>query len=226
MAKYYLKIEAEQLRKGGMSINAITKTLGVSKGTVSRWCNEISLTKIQKDNLYIKANSARMRGRLMGVAKNKAYKQKSLWSAEQWAKTTLSNITQRDLLVAGIALYWAEGSKAPSTTGFIFVNSDPKMILFMFRWLQEILQVPLTDIVCQIHINQLHRYRIRDILKFWSNLLSLPTDRFLPTYFAKSQQKKVYSNSENYFGMLRIGVRKSTLLKYKVLALIQQLKPA
>ena len=64
------------------------------------------------------------------------------------------------------------------------------------------------------------RKRPFEVLNFWSDLLDLPSERFLKTFFAKSVQKKVYENHNVHYGVLRLSVRRSTFLKYKVLSLI------
>ena len=122
------------------------------------------------------------------------------------------------------ALYWAEGGKARSTSGFIFVNSDPKMILLMYYWLLTDLDVPKSDLSPRISVNINHKERIGDILHFWSNLLELPTDVFDNPYYVKTRNRKVYDNHDSYFGVLRLKVNRSTFLKYKMLALIEELK--
>ncbi len=47
MAFYQKRIQARRMRKKGESVVQIAKTLGVSKGSVSDWCNDIALTKAQ-----------------------------------------------------------------------------------------------------------------------------------------------------------------------------------
>ncbi len=225
MAKFHLQNQAIALRKDGNSVLNIARTLGISKSTASRWCSEIVLTSSEKEILLKKSADAQMTGRLIGALRNKEKKRQAQDLAKSWAKSKVSSLSARDALIAGIALYWAEGSKASSTTGFIFVNSDPAMVLFMFKWLQDGMEVSLSDIVVQISINKIHRSRINVVLSFWSNLLDLSHGHFLKTSFSKIVQKKVYYNKSDYFGMLRIGVRRSTYLKYKTLALIDQLKP-
>ena len=50
----------------------------------------------------------------------------------------LGALTDRDLLVAGLALYAGEGAK---TDGAVkFANSDPRMIAFFLRWLRSLLR--------------------------------------------------------------------------------------
>lgn len=124
----------------------------------------------------------------------------------------------------GLALYWAEGSKADSSSGFIFVNSDPIMIKLMFLWLTKIMNVNKSDIYGQISINSIHKNREDQVLIFWSNLLDLPKSQFNRTYFMKVVQKKVYKNHDHYYGVFRLGVRKSSYIKYLVLEMIRLLK--
>lgn len=131
--------------------------------------------------------------------------------------------SDQGFLRAGVALYWAEGSKAENTA-LIFVNSDPNMILFMFKWFQKVGEVSIEDFKPQVFINAVHAYRIDDVLRFWSNLLDLPVSSFLKTYFSKAVQKKVYENHDRYYGILRLRIRKGTFLKYKIIALIDNLK--
>lgn len=224
MAKYKLKIEAENLRKNGASLKQIMEKLGISKSTASFWCRDIILSEEQKKLLKQRLVEGGHSGRIIGAEANHRKKVLSIKLAANEATSIIKDVTTRDILIAGIALYWAEGSKASSTSGFILVNSDPIMIKFMYNWLINIMKVPKTDIYGQVSINEIHKPREEQILNFWSNLLDLPRSQFNKTFFMKVLQKKVYSNHEEYYGVFRIGVRRSSYLKYKTLALIGLLK--
>ncbi len=224
MSRFELKPKAYAMRRAGKSIIEIYKTLGISKSTASLWCREIKLTDKQAENLKRNSIKGGLVGRQKGADTNRQKKIDAQNNANIWAQDFVSSISERDRLVAGIALYWAEGSKAVSTTGFIFVNSDPVMIRFMYEWLTDVIKIPKEDITAQVSINEIHRYRINKVLKFWSRLLDLPLDTFSRTFFAKSLQKKVYDNHSVHYGVFRLGVKRSTLLKYKVLKMIDILK--
>lgn len=224
MSKFNLKSKAFELRKSGKSINEIAKILVISKGTASIWCSEIELSDNQKKKLQDKMRKMGHTGRLKGAQANKDKKIKSQKEAKIWAENLIKDISLRDRFIIGVALYWAEGSKASTTTGFIFVNSDPIMINYMYDWLITVIGIPKIDIVAKISINESHKYRINKVLNFWSNLLDLPRNQFSNTFFQKTVQKKVYRNHDIHYGVLRLGVRRSTFLKYKVLALIEKLK--
>ncbi len=66
----------------------------------------------------------------------------------------------RDLLVAGISLYWGEGVKSPKSA-LVFVNSDPDTILFMYKWFHEIFDIKKDDFMPRVFINEMHKSRIK-----------------------------------------------------------------
>ena len=224
MSRFELKPRAHALRKSGKSILEISRLVGISKSTSSLWCRDVELTPLQRNNLREKMIRDGHAGRLKGAQVNREKRVSALEGAAVWAKSIMGSMSKRDRLVMGVALYWAEGSKAMTTTGFVFVNSDPSMIRFMYEWMVNAIGVPKEDISVQIFINEIHRYRINDVLKFWSSLLDLSPDSFAKTSFAKSVQKKVYDNHDKHCGMLRLTVRRSTLLKYRVLKMIEIIK--
>ena len=224
MSKFHLKPKAHKLRREGVSLGDISDELGISKGTASKWCSEIKLTKSQEQKLKDKVIFMGMEGRLKGARMNREKKLQSIRDAKQWAQSKISKISNRDRFVANIALYWAEGSKKDTSNGFNIVNSDPDMIAFVYNWLVDDLDIKKDMIMPRIVINASHKDRTDNILIFWSNLLELPKDRFGKVNYIQSKHKKLYKNRDNYFGVLRLGVSKSTVLRYRILALIDILK--
>lgn len=219
MSKFQERLKAREMRTEGYSINVIAKKLKVSKGSVSSWCSDLVLTFKQKERLRLKVLKAGHKGRLLGAQMNKDKKIKNIQKYRDLAKTEIKQLSNRDLLILGIGLYWGEGSKNQSG-GFSFSNSDPVMILLMIKWLKDIVKINGSDITTRIMINESHQPRIAEVLKFWSNLLDLPSDCFYKTTFINSKSKKIYDNHDKYFGVLVIRVRKSSWLKYKILGQI------
>ncbi|MDO8619979.1 MAG: hypothetical protein Q7R64_01360, partial [bacterium] len=124
MAKFELRKQARMLRFKGISIRTIAKKLDVSKSTASIWCNDIELTVEQKKHLLENALESGLKGRFSGAEANKKKKVESLRLCKEWSQEILHDVNQRDLFIAGIALYWAEGTKK-GAKAFNFVNSDP-----------------------------------------------------------------------------------------------------
>lgn len=224
MSKYEVRKKAIALRRKGYSLKELSEILGVSKSTISFWCSSVTLTHKQKARLIAKMIDAGHAGRIAGASSNHKKKIDAQNMARKDMEDLLGDVSKRDKFLSGISLYWAEGSKASSTTGFIFVNSDPKMILFMYYWLINMMDVKKEDVYIHISINKAHIIREDKVLNFWSNLLDLPRHQFSKPFYSKVNQKKVFENYDEYYGVCRLGVRKSTYLKYKVLALIDVLK--
>ncbi|MBI5754048.1 helix-turn-helix domain-containing protein [Candidatus Peregrinibacteria bacterium] len=224
MAKYKHRLKAREFRKRGESIKEIAKKIGVSKSTVSLWCNDIKLSRKHEKNLAKRKLDGMSMGRLMGAKARRDKKLSLVKLAFQEAKEEINSLSRRDILIAGASLYWAEGSKSESTFGFMFINSDPKMIFFMKKFLNNIFHINDKDIACTIQINKIHKRRIKKVLNFWSDLLQLPISQFNKPSYIKIKPKKIYENHESYFGILRLRVRKSANLKYKILGLIEALK--
>lgn len=222
MAKFEKRQEAHMLRRKGWSINVIAQHLGVSKGSVSVWCRDINLTDKQKERLIQNSIKAGHKGRMIGAEMNHNKKIERIEMFKKIAKKDLGKISKRDLLVFGTALYWGEGSKTGGR--FIFVNSDPDMIRIMYKFIREILNVPKDRIKLTVQINKVHELRIKEVLNFWSSLLHLSLSQFTKSYFIKTKPKKVYKNHDSYYGVLRLGVAKSSDLQYKILGLINVFK--
>ena len=132
----------------------------------------------------------------------------------------VGNLSKRELFLVGAALYWAEGyNKGDGEFGF--TNSNPRIIKLMIRWLNESCSIPKKRIHLRIAINSIHKNRINIIHKFWSKITAIPKHQFSKPTFIKVKNKKVYLNSSNYFGTLRVKVRNSTELRRKIMGWIE-----
>ncbi len=221
MTLYEKRSEALDLRRTGMSIRAIKEKLGVSKGAVSLWCRDITLTPEQQQKLHTSASAARSRGRLIGARMNHEAKLRKMNKYARLGKITTSKLGGREILLIGAAIYWGEGSKVGQLS---FINSDKDMVLFMYRWFRVALGVTEQDFMPRIYINHSHKSRKKTIEAYWSKLLNVPLEQFRNTVFIKRESKKRHENHDEYFGLLSLRIRKSTDLKYRILGLIEGLK--
>ncbi len=224
MSKYDLRIKARKMRRRGESIVVISRFLKASKSSVSLWCRDIILTPVQFEKLRLNKGVSVTTGQRMGAEANKRKKLIVIESSKEWARKVIKKVSKRDLALIASALYWCEGSKADSTSTFIFVNSDSQMVLFMKNFLVSVMSVPEEDIVCAIQINKIHKKRIDKVLIFWRNLLNLSSSQIRKPYFINTKIRKIYDNYDTYFGVCRLFVRKGKHIKYKMLGLIESLK--
>ena len=223
MAKSYERLLARELRIQGKSIRDIAKRVSAAQSTVSLWCRDIVLTKEQLDALVTLDRLGGARGRVVAAELAKKRKNERVTFNKKAGLERIGKISKRELFLIGIALYWAEGSKSLRSERFVFVNSDPGMVLVMIRWLQECMDVSIEDIVCRVGINEAHRTRIADVEQHWSDITGIPLSQFKKPSFKKVVNKKVYDNFYEHYGTLDLLVKRCTKLFYETLGSIDGL---
>lgn len=171
------KIKAIQLRKQGKSYGEILKQVCVSRSTLSLWLRNIELTPTQQERLY---KTLRRKNAYKGA---KVLQQKRIERTTQIiteAKQEVKNKFERNpLFLAGLMLYWAEGSKSDNDELVNFSNSDPCMVIFMMKWFREFCKVPENKFRIMIHMHTLHCRK--DIEGYWSDLTGIPLEQFHKT---------------------------------------------
>lgn len=215
MAKFREKIRAQKLRRKGQSIKEIAKKLGVSKGTASIWCRDIKLTKEQIARLDERQYRGGYKGRLKGAKIQRERYLKKVEEFKQQASNEIKSLNKRDLLIAGIGLYWGEGSKK-GNSAVRFYNSDPRIISFMMKWFKEICHIPTERFAMYVNINEIHKDRLDEVKRYWSRVTKIPLKQFRKPVLIKAKNKKVYTNFRKHFGTLSIRITKSSNLFYKI----------
>ena len=142
MSKYNERINARKMRKKGLSIILIAKRLGVTKGSVSLWCRDIVLTQEQFNKLNQNKGMSWTTGQRLGAETNRKKKRDAIFSADAYGRKAIGKLSKRELLLVASALYWSEGSKTDTTSTFMFVNSDPQMILVIKKFLISVNRSP------------------------------------------------------------------------------------
>jgi len=205
MADIKSREKAQKLRKQGKSIDEITNTLDSPRSTVAYWCRSVELTKEQKKKLETKSKNA---GRDIFIKNAKEKRRKHLELLEKHKKIGEENVrtlSRRDLDMLCIGLYWGEGYKTGNGE-FGFTNSDADMIKIYLRWLYDIHHVSKDRIILRVSINESHKDRVDDVLKFWVKTTKISKKQFTKTSLIKAKSKKVYSNHNEHMGTLRVKV--------------------
>ena len=222
MAKSQKQIEARKLRRKGLSLNEIVKKLKVSKSSVSLWCSGIELSEKQKLRLNEKIKKGSYSGRMIGARMQKDRKRKNIENCRIEAEKEIGLLTDRDLLIAGVALYWGEGTKVSSDVRFC--NSNAELVIFAMKWMRQSLHVSESEFMMYVGINELHKDRLMEVVEYWSKVTRVPIEQFRKPTLFKVGNKKIYENFANYYGTITIRVAKSSKLLYKILGLIEALK--
>ncbi len=222
MAKSLEKIQAIKLRKAGHSIRDIAIELKVSRSSVSVWCQGVVLSAKQEQRLYNKMKEFGLSGRMAGALANREKRNILLVRADKQAKSSIGDISRRDLNMLALGLYWGEGSKNAERK-FVLTNSDVFVIKCAVRWLVT-LGVQKEDMVASVYINQAHEDRLRKVEQFWAKELGFHKRQFRKSVLVKVATKKFYENRERYFGVLRLTVKRSTYLKALIMAKLECVK--
>lgn len=205
------KTIAIQLRKQGLSYNEILRQVPVAKSTLSVWLKDIGLAKHQRQQLTLKRKMAQGKAQEACRRARIAREHKII----EGAKKDALNISEKDLWLIGTILYWAEGTKQKRhnvSQRVSFGNSDPKMIVIFDRWIKEICGQKQESLVYMIYI---HRTGDKERAKrFWENLLHITVDNiYFKNHNPKTNRKNI---QENYYGLFRIDVKRSTDLNRKI----------
>lgn len=215
-------MKARELRRQGSSIREVAKILSVSRGSVSVWCRDIELNSEQIEQL----KESDRRGAYKGGLVVKKKKDRRVADYMRKGCSCISELTDQELFLIGISLYWAEGCKSRNSERIIFSNSDAGMIRLWMRWLYECLGVSKQDVICRVGINHLHRSRIQEVEAYWSQLTDVPLSQFRLASFKKVTNSKVYENFFEHYGTLAVHVRRSTNIFYWMLGCIEGLGKA
>lgn len=219
MSKIQEKQKAIELRKQGLSYSEILKKVPVAKSSLSLWLKSVGLAKEQKQRLTEKKLASALRGSL----KRRQERIKNTKEIKNIAIKEIGKLTERELWLISVALYWAEGHKEKEIDGRIksgrvrLSNSDPLLIKIFLKWLIEIHKVPKTDIAFRIFLHETSRYKLPEVQRYWSEILEFPIDYFQKVSWKKNIIKTKRKNiGENYFGLINLEVQKSTNLNRKI----------
>lgn len=114
------------------------------------------------------------------------------------SKGTLTNL-EKQLKIAGLMLYWAEGVKAYNST-VDFANSDPKMIKLFLQFLRLIYQVNESKlrVLLYCYSNQ----NVNKLVQYWGRITKISHKQFIKPY-VRSDYKNCKTNKMP-FGLIHI----------------------
>ena len=112
------------------------------------------------------------------------------------------------LKIAGVMLYWGEGSQWAGEKIVDFANSNPEMISLFLKFLREI---------CGTNENKLRAYLYcyanqepKVILKYWSKITEIPKSQFTKPYVRRDYRKSKEGKMRN--GLIHIRYNDKKLL--------------
>jgi transcriptional regulator with XRE-family HTH domain len=202
-----LRVECRRLRSMGLTYTEIAEATGASPGSISPWVRDIKvLNRERAERRRLSALRAAAKTRSV-----QAQRRRDLQTAT--AAASIGELTDRELFLVGVALYWAEGSKSKPydlRERITFINSDPQVISLFMHWLQ-LLGIGHERCRFRIHIHETADLRAAE--KYWANLLGVSRGVFSPATIKRHIPKTNRLNvGDQYRGCLVVSVLKSAEL--------------
>jgi len=186
------------LRKQGMSYSQIRSIIKVSKSTLSLWLKNYPLSKERIKEL--RAFSEQRIERFRETVRQK--REKRLTETYQTQKQLILPLSNRELFIAGLLLYWGEGTKC-RRDGLSISNNDPSVIRFFIYWLKKVWLFRRRKIRILLHLY--NDMNINNELNYWSKILRIPLRQFNRSYIKKTPSTRI--NHKGGFGHGTCNVR-------------------
>ncbi len=187
MANKILKQKALEMRLKQMSYSQIKLALGVSKSTLSGWLRDYPLSKKRIRELGAN-NEQRIERFRNTMAKKQEVKRKLAYHK---VSKDIKKLNKREIFLAGLFLYWAEGGKTKNSA-VVLTNTNPVMLKFYIKWL-KLLGVSINKLKVSLHLYS--DMNIQRQIKFWAKTLNIPINQFRKPHIKKSLSTSItYKN--------------------------------
>ncbi len=197
------------LRRLGLMQSEIRKIIPMAKSTLSNWCRDVELTAGQ-------IAAIRQRGYSQpGVPRDtQPMRRAEVNELRRLSYVAAEPLFADPLFAAGVALYWAEGSKTQSD--LTLANTDPALLRLFISWVRSYLAA---DAEFRLNLH-LHDGNIEpEARQFWRRELGLPTARCTKTYLKPGGTG--HRKNRLQHGVCRVRVCRSTDMWHTTMAWIE-----
>ncbi|MFE9137132.1 hypothetical protein [Streptomyces sp. NPDC007355] len=200
-AKDDLRARARELRLQGMTYDRIQVELGCSKSSISLWVRDLPKPE-RRDPTEQAKLAARKRWdhelHMRDVARRRTKSDATL---------EVGALSDRELFLVGVGLYWAEGTKDKPYSRrehVIFVNSDTDVIRVYLAWL-DLLGVARERLRFRVMIHESADVTAAE--RYWADVAGIDTALLGKTTLKKHNPKTVRKNiGETYRGCFVVSV--------------------
>lgn len=216
MTRFKDREQVLKLRKDGWSYSQIKKVLKIGKSTLSSWLKNYPLSKARISELRDN-NAMRIEKFRETMRHKKELRLKNIYSNQ---KKIITPLNKHEILIAGLFLYWGEGSKY-KTSSLAITNTDHSIIKFFIHWLNTCFKVSINKI--KIDLQLYNDMTIDEELLYWSKKIKIPLSQFSHPHIKKTSQSRI--NHKGGFGhgtcSARIGdarLTETVLMSLKTIA--------
>ncbi|WP_235980898.1 hypothetical protein [Streptomyces albidus (ex Kaewkla and Franco 2022)] len=199
-AKDEMRARARTLRLKGWTYDRIEVELGVSRSSISLWARDLPKPPPRSPE---EASAISKRGWEVTLQKREEERQRVKSRSAQ----EIGQLSNRELFLIGVGLYWAEGSKSKSyrrNETVTFINSDPDMIRVYLAWL-SLLKVSSDRLRFSVMIHESADVAATE--RYWADLVNQDVADFGKTTLKRHNPKTIRKNvGADYRGCLVVRV--------------------
>lgn len=187
------RARARELRKQGWTMPDIASELGVSRSSVSLWTRDVPVPSMARRRPP-QRRDRRYGAKSSGPNKLARRKQEEIERFQAEGKEHIGELSERDFLVAGAALYAGEGSKRDGQVGF--TNTAPSFVAFFCTWLRHFFEVDESRLRVHLYLHQ--GLDLEAAVAHWVAVTGIPAGQFGKPYRAVPRAGS--HNSKHPFG--------------------------
>lgn len=163
-----------EMRAAGSTVPEIAAALGVARSSVSRWVHGLPLNRPRRLSPDGRPSSLAVR------------KQEEVARLMAEGIERIGTISERDLLIAGTALYAGEGAKRDGAVGF--TNVDPRMVALFMAWLRRCFEIDDSRLRLRLYLHE--GLDVAAAASFWTEVTSIPAAQHLTPYRAADDESR------------------------------------
>src|SRR3989344_4894980 len=195
-----------------MSYSQIKEILKVSKSSLNLWLKDYPLSRERINEL--RGNSEKRIERYRETRRKTKEVRLDKYYTEQ--KEKIFPLSRRDIFIAGLFLYWGEGSKSKSTEVSIS-NTHPAVIKFFIKWMKVSFNIPKNDLVFRMHFYE--DMNIKKETTFWAEKLNVSEKQFRKPYIKKTSSFRITEKGGFGHGTCNAGIYNARLHEEVLMAL-------
>jgi hypothetical protein len=180
--------QARRLRATGLPMADIAARLGVSTSSVSLWVRDVPFQPRRPTRGRRRAPNALQRRKQADIDRLLAE-----------GRDRVGRLSEREFLVAGVALYAGEGSKRDGSV--IFANSDWRMVAFYCSWLRRFFPIDESRLRVRLYLHE--GLDLAAATAFWSEVTGIPESQFGKPYRAVADP--TIRHTKHVHGCVSIG---------------------
>jgi transcriptional regulator with XRE-family HTH domain len=164
---------ARELRAQAWTLQDIAAELGVSKSSVSLWVRDVEFTPNPRRRTRPPRPSSLHLRKVAEVAR-----------CDRAGIDQVGQLTVRELLIVGVALYLGEGFKRDGQVGM--ANTNPQVLRLFVTWLRRCFEIDESRLRVRLYLHE--GLDLRAAEQFWSKLLDIPPSQFRQAYRAAADR--------------------------------------